>query len=87
MAIFVDDNDYRSLVGSLERALTLIESDAFARALANVKPCAVTGAITKDQIIEALGENADVWPAAIRDDVQSEGESESANVIQFPGRR
>jgi hypothetical protein len=80
MAIFMNDDSYRSLVDALARAFTEMEPGVLVRALANAEPCAITGAITKDGIIEALGEIADVWPEAIRDHV----ESESANVIQFP---
>jgi hypothetical protein len=74
----MNDDSYRSLVDALERALTEIEPGALVRALANVEPCAVTGAITKDGIMVALGDNADVWPEAIRD------HDETAKVIQFP---
>lgn len=80
MAIFMNDDSYRSLVDALERAFTEIEPGALIKALANIEPCAVTGAYTKDKIMEALGEYADIWLEAIRDYCKS------AQVIQFPRR-
>lgn len=62
LAMFVDDDDYRSLVDALERALTKIKPGALAKALANVEPSAFTGTVTKDEFMIALCESADVLP-------------------------
>ena len=80
MAIFMNDDSYRSLLDELERAFTEIEPDELARAISNVQPCAVTGRVTSSEIAVALGEFGDIWPESIRD------HSETAQVIQFPQR-
>ncbi|MER9702659.1 hypothetical protein NKJ10_00155 [Mesorhizobium sp. M0204] len=40
-------------------------------ALAAVQPCAFSGEIENDEIITALGDAGNIWPAAIRADVEA----------------
>lgn len=40
-------------------------------ALATVQPCAFSGEIEDNEIITALGEVGNIWPAAIRADVEA----------------
>jgi hypothetical protein len=81
MAIFLDDDDYRSLVGALERVLTKVELGALIKALAYIGPSAFTGTITRDEIVIALGEHADIWPRLILPHTCG-----TAEIIQFSQR-
>ncbi|WJR76020.1 hypothetical protein [Bradyrhizobium sp. NP1] len=36
-----------------------------ANAIANLEPCPFKGRLTADQVIRALGEFGDIWPASI----------------------
>ena len=81
MAIFLDDDDYRSLVDALERVLTKVGLGVLIKALAHIGRSAFTGTITRDEIVIALGENADIWPRSILPHT-----CETAKIIQFSQR-
>lgn len=81
MAIFMNDDNYRSLVDALERALLRIEPNALNKALAHIGRSAFTGTITRDEIAIALGEHADIWPRLILPRT-----CETAEIIQFSQR-
>jgi hypothetical protein len=50
---------------ALERVLTKVELGVLIKALAHIWPSAFTGTITRDEIVIALGEHADIWPRLI----------------------
>ena len=77
MALFMNEDSYRSLVDTLERAFAKIEPNDLARAISKVQPCAATGRLTGSEIAVALGEFGDIWPNSIRQDC------ETSTVIQF----
>jgi hypothetical protein len=81
MATFMNDDSYRSIVDALERALSRIEPNALIKALAHIGRSAFTGTITRDEIVIALGEHADIWPRSILPHT-----SETAEIIQFSQR-
>jgi hypothetical protein len=77
----MSDDSYRPLVNALERAFTEIEPGALIRALTYILPSAFTGTITRDEIVIALGEHADIWPRSILPHT-----CETAKIIQFSQR-
>jgi hypothetical protein len=81
MASFMNDDSYRSLVDELERAFTEIEPNALIKALAHIGRSAFTDTITRDEIVIALGEHADIWPRLILPHM-----CETAKIIPFSQR-
>ena len=66
---------------ALERVLTKVELGVLIKALAHIWPSAFTGTITRDEIVIALGEHADIWPRLILPHT-----CETAKIIQFSQR-
>ena len=59
---------------------------AVADAVAALEPCAWSGKITRDQILIALGEHGDIWPASILSDLICEDALERERAFQtLPG--
>lgn len=53
--------------------LPLSRLHVLADAIAALEPCAWSGTITRDQILIALGEHGDIWPASILPGLIREG--------------
>jgi hypothetical protein len=74
---FVNNQLHSATADNLEQLLLHISPADLAKLIANIEPCAVTGRITRSQVVIAMGEFGDIWPEGIRD------RCESAEVIQF----